>query len=46
VDWNRTHPAVLAPDGSVVTHVPTTPSDFRAIKNAIAAIKRKERSLG
>lgn len=41
--WRRTskgHVMVYAPDGRSVATLPGTPSDYRSLKNAIAALRR------
>jgi len=36
----RQHIMVYAPDGRLVTTLPSTPSDYRSMKNAIAVLRR------
>lgn len=34
------HVTLFAPDGSPATTLPSTPSDYRSLKNCLAALKR------
>lgn len=42
-DKNNPHPKVLR-DGHLVTTLPSTPSDYRGIKNARATLRRLSRA--